>query len=328
VPLPRLELVADDGRGLALFGVQPGGTGTGTGKVVVLQLFSTTCPLCARELADLAQRADELERAGIAPLALSVEPADERARAVAFLAERGWPFPWAVATPATLEVLDALHCLLLDRERRLPLPASFLVDAGGSLRVMYLGPVTADTLLADRALCELGDGALFDAAAPFPGRWMFPGLPADADFLEGRLRARGLEPAAREYARGRLAVVRSAPADLLQEFGRRAAVEGRMDEAEAHFRRALAADPRHFGALSDLGVVLHRQERFAEAAELYGKALALDPEHADTRFNLALAQLALGDRAAAELQLRWLSARGAESALLLERALADTAQPR
>jgi peroxiredoxin len=324
VPLPRLELVADDGQSLALFGIQPGGAGTGTGKPVVLQLFSTTCPLCARELADLAQRAGELERAGFAPLALSVEPAVERERAAAFLGRVGWPFPWAVATPATLEVLDALHCLLLDRERRLPLPASFLVDASGALRVMYLGPVTAETLLADRALCELGEGALFDAAAPFPGRWMFPGLPSDADFFEGRLRARGLEQTAREYARGRIAVVRSAPADLLQEFGRRAAVEGRMDEAESHFRRALATDPRHFGALSDLAVVLHREERYAAAAELYGKALALRPDHADTRFNLGLAQLALGDRAGAELQLRWLRSREAESAGVLAQALEAT----
>jgi Flp pilus assembly protein TadD len=70
--------------------------------------------------------------------------------------------------------------------------------------------------------------------------------------------------------------------------------------------------------------VLHREERYAAAAELYGKALALRPDHADTRFNLGLAQLALGDRAGAELQLRWLRSREAESAGVLAQALEAT----
>jgi tetratricopeptide (TPR) repeat protein len=323
VPLPRLELVAEDGSPLALFGLRPGGEGTGPGRVLSLQLFSTTCAPCAAELGELARRAAELERAGIAPLALSVEPPEERSRAGAFLRERQWPFPWAVATGEALEILDALAAILLDREQRLALPASFLVDAQGALRVLYLGPVTAERLLADRALCELGEGGLFEAASPFAGRWMFQGLPADADFFEGRLLARGLEAPAREFSRARLTVVRTAPAELLQEFGRKSAVEGRLEEAENYFRRALAADPRHFGALFDWAVVLHRQERLEQAAELYGKALALEPEHADARFNLALARLALGDRASAERELRWLKERGEESAAVLERVLAE-----
>lgn len=322
VPLPRLDLLADDGSALPLFGIQAGGGGTGTGKRILLTLFSTTCAPCARELAELGARASELTLAGVAPLALSVEPGEERARAEAFLRERAWPFPWAIATPQALELLDALQAVLLDRERRLQLPASFLVDAGGALRVLYLGPVGVDTLLADRALCDLGEGALFDAASPFAGRWMFPGLPSDADFFEGRLRARGLEEPAREYARGRLAVVRTAPADLLQDFGRRSAVQGRLEEAETFFRRALATDPRHVGALFDWAVVLHRQKKLPEAAELYGKVIVLSPEHADAHFNLALVRLDLGDRAGTAQQVRWLKAHQVPGVDELERALA------
>jgi len=328
VPLPRLAMASADGSELALFGIQPGGTGQGTGRPLLLTLFSTTCAPCALELAELAGRASELERVGLAPLALSVEPLAERERAADFLRARAWPWPWAVATGETLEVLDALVASLLDTEERLGLPASFLVDARGALRVLYLGPVMPAQVLADRDLCELGEGALFDSASPFPGRWMFPGLPSDADFLEPRLRARGLEAAAAEYGRGRLAVVRTAPADLLQDFGRQSAVAGRLEEAEGFFRRALAADPRHFGALFDLAVLLHRQERISAAAELYGKALALDPEHADARFNLALARLQLGDRAFAERELRWLEARGVQSAALLREVLAAPPAPR
>lgn len=322
VTLPRLEVSAEDGESLPLFGLKAGGEGSGTGKPVLLELFSTSSVASARQLDELASHASDLAREGLAPLALSVEGVEGSGRAAAFLRERNWPFPWATSSPAALELLDALQCILLDRERRLPLPASFLVDAQGALRVLYLGPVTSAQLLADRELCELGEGALFDASTPFPGRWMFAGLPSDADFFEGRLRARGLGEAAAEFARARMTVVRSAPADLLQDFGRQSAVAGRLEEAEKFFRRALTADPRHFAALFDLAVVLQREERLSEARELYGKALALRPEHADAHFNLALVQIAQGDLAGAERELRWLKAHGLDDLEGLEGALA------
>lgn len=326
VPLPRLEFILEDGAILPLFGIQAGGQGTGTGKPILLELFSTTCAPCARELGQLAERAEDLTTAGLAPFAVSVEPVAEAARAAAFLHERAWPFPWATASPLALELLDGLQARLLDRERRLQLPASFLVDAAGALRVIYLGPVSPEQLLADRALCELGEGALFDTVAPFPGRWMFPGLPDDADFLAGALEARGLVGAAQELARGRFSVVRTAPADLLQEFGRRSAIEGRLEEAGTFFQRALAADPRHFGALFDWAIVLHRQGSLAEAAELYGKALVLRPDHADAHFNLGLARFGLGDRSGAEREQRWLETHRAEGAEDLRRILAEPAR--
>lgn len=325
VALPRLELVADDGRPLALFGLGANGEPSGTGKPVLLNLFSTSCAPCAGELEGLARRRDELERSGIAVLALSTEPVQQSAAAGAFLAQRTWPFPWATASPETLEFLDALQAVLLDREVRLPLPTSFLVDAQGALRVLYFGPLTPERLLADKPLLELGEGGLLDAAAPFPGRWMFPALPSDADFLEGRLRARGLEAAAREYARSRFAVVKTSPLELLRDFGRRAAIEGRLDEAEGHFARAHGLDPRHFGVLFDWAVVAHRREELARASELYAKCLTLKPDDVDTRFNLALAQLGSGRRAEAERQLRWLERAAPEVARTLAEALATFA---
>jgi tetratricopeptide (TPR) repeat protein len=323
LPLPRLALTASDGTEIELFGIQPGGKGTGTGKVLLLQLFSPTCAPCVTELTNFAQQSAELTRAKLAPLAVSTTAHAERAAASELLARVGWPHPWASAAPQSLEVLDALVATLLDREQRLAVPVSFLIDPEGALRVLYLGPVEPAQVLSDVALCELGEGALFDRAAPFAGRWMFPGLAEDADLFEGRLRERGLEDAAAEFARGRLTVVRTTPADLLQDFARNSVAAGNLGEAEKYFRRALAGDPRHFGALFDLAVLLHKQERLQEASELYGKALALQPENADARFNLALVRIALGDRPGAERELRWLKAHGAESAEVLADVLAN-----
>ncbi len=321
LPLPRLELRSSAGEPLGLFGIQAGGEGSGTGKPVVLGLFARECAPCVSELRELAGRSAELAAAGLAFLAVGVDPEGERARASELLEQLRWPFPWAFAEPEALEILDALQGILLDRERRLPLPASFLVDAAGALRALYLGSLPVETLLADRELLSLSESECLEAATPFPGRWMFPALESDADFLEGRMLSRGLEKAAREYARGRFEVIRSSPAELLHDFGRRSAAEGRLDEAADYFRRALARSPEHFESWSDLAIVLHRQEKLVEAIAAYGKALALQPEHADTRFNLALAFLGAGDRPAAERQLRWLKEHGAESAEVLEQAL-------
>jgi len=328
VPLPQLELVSPDGSALGLFGLQAGGAGTGTKKPVLLDLFSAKNATSAEELRALAEHAEELDRSGIAFLALCADPPEEREAAQRFLDGLEWPFPWAQASADTLALLAGLRGALLDRDQELVPPASFLVDGAGALRALETGPLSAEALLAERELLALGEGELLEAAAPFPGRWMFPVLPEDADYFEGRLAARGLAAAAREFARGRLDVVRARPADLLHDFGRRAAAEGRMDEAGAFFRRALAADPRHFDSLFDLALVLHRQERTSEARELYRKALALRPEHVDAHFNLALAELALGDRAGAERQLAWLKGRAPELAESLEKAVALYGGPR
>jgi len=54
--------------------------------------------------------------------------------------------------------------------------------------------------------------------------------------------------------------------------GLAAAVEGRQDEALAHFRAVLERDSRHFNTLLGLGDVLRAQGRVAEAIEYHRKA--------------------------------------------------------
>jgi Flp pilus assembly protein TadD len=130
-----------------------------------------------------------------------------------------------------------------------------------------------------------------------------------------------LERTALEYGRARLEVVQTSPAQMLFEFGRRAAVEGDLDGAASFLRRAVELDADQVQALRDLGNVLHRQEKLAEAISAYGRALELDPEHEDTRFNLALAFLALENRAAAQRQLAWLEERNSSAAEPLRQAI-------
>src|SRR5438445_4354836 len=58
--------------------------------------------------------------------------------------------------------------------------------------------------------------------------------------------------------------------------------------AEKGFRRALEIDPNSLQALNDLGIVLARMGRPAEAIPFYQKALTIRPDPA-TKRNLAIA---------------------------------------
>lgn len=69
---------------------------------------------------------------------------------------------------------------------------------------------------------------------------------------------------------------------------------GETDAAEAAYRGILDHAPDHLGALRNLGVLLAQNGRTAEAAERFGKALAIEPDHPPTLLNLASARIALG----------------------------------
>ena len=81
----------------------------------------------------------------------------------------------------------------------------------------------------------------------------------------------------------------------------RAHQAGRVQEAEQHYRQALAADPKHIDALHLFGVLAHQAGRSDIAVNLIGKALALDERVPDFHYNIGLAYGALGrlDEAAA-----------------------------
>jgi thiol-disulfide isomerase/thioredoxin len=319
VPLPLLRVESSRAGEIELFGIQPGGASKGTGKPVVLHLFASWCAPCARELAELVQESDVLSASGIAFLALGIETdPEERAAARALMARLKWPFAWGFLQPESAEVLDGLAGLLLDSERRLPLPTSLLISAEGELRAIYFGPISADSVVRDLRLLRLDPADLLAAATPFQGRWHRPPSGKSGAFLEGRLRARGLEATAREYSRGSIQVVQSSPAAVLHGFARRAAAAGNVRQALGYLQEALTEDPYHFDSQFDLAVLLQAQGMLPEAVSAYGKALHIRPHHADTHFNLGLAYIALGDLDAARSKVRRLEEGNPELASLLE----------
>jgi tetratricopeptide (TPR) repeat protein len=63
----------------------------------------------------------------------------------------------------------------------------------------------------------------------------------------------------------------------------------RLDEAMAHWRRALELDGRFGEAYNNLGNAFSQQEKFDEAIANYQKAVAFNPRCAETYYNLGLA---------------------------------------
>ena len=66
-------------------------------------------------------------------------------------------------------------------------------------------------------------------------------------------------------------------ADPLSEQAITAAQGGDLALAERLWTQAIAKDPKHFPSLFNLGLMLHRQKRQAEAAPLLDRAAAVQP---------------------------------------------------
>ena len=62
---------------------------------------------------------------------------------------------------------------------------------------------------------------------------------------------------------------------------------GQLDQAARYLDEALHANPSHHSAHDNLGVLLARQERYAEAAASFQRAVALNPQAVMTQVNLA-----------------------------------------
>lgn len=90
----------------------------------------------------------------------------------------------------------------------------------------------------------------------------------------------------------------AAPGDPERRFLLAHALEahGRTQEAKEAYLAVLALDPGHFGALNDLGALLHRTDFRAAALTLYAEAVRVRPDEPIARINLANALIA-ADRA-------------------------------
>lgn len=74
---------------------------------------------------------------------------------------------------------------------------------------------------------------------------------------------------------------------------------GRLVEAEAAYRAAIAEAPHHAGALHNLGVLLAETRRPNEAVDMFDRAIESEPTYVSAYANKASALRAIGDETAA-----------------------------
>ena len=94
-------------------------------------------------------------------------------------------------------------------------------------------------------------------------------------------------------AESRFSAVIEAEPDYAEAWNKRATVRymrTRYVAAAADIRRALALEPRHFGALAGLGLVYMALERYRAALESFERALEINPSLDGTRRNIAIAR--------------------------------------
>jgi len=80
--------------------------------------------------------------------------------------------------------------------------------------------------------------------------------------------------------------------------------EGKVERALEEYHRAITLDPDYFEAHSDLGVLYHRLQRYADAETEFRRAAALAPELSEVQSNLGWALLTEGKIAEAETSAR------------------------
>lgn len=79
--------------------------------------------------------------------------------------------------------------------------------------------------------------------------------------------------------------------------------QGKLEEASGELRRATEMDPKSFNPHLNLGIVLTQQQKFREAADVLDKALSIDPTSAAARLYAGVAFLGLGEGERAEREL-------------------------
>jgi tetratricopeptide (TPR) repeat protein len=63
--------------------------------------------------------------------------------------------------------------------------------------------------------------------------------------------------------------------------------DGRWGDAEIFYKHVLSIQPKHIRALNNLGVIHMREKRYAQAVELFVKAIAAKDDYVDPYYNLA-----------------------------------------
>lgn len=344
LPLPRMSYQSWDDRNLPI---------SEKAGPLLVNLWADWCPPCMGELSQWTRRAQEIRAKGVRVLALCTNGLDGRASAsspspLEKLKRMSFAFESGRATQRLLNQLDVMQRAVLDRWQPMPLPTSFLIDADGKLAVIYKGPVSVDQLLADVDLLGAALPKVADAATPFPGRWydmpsrVSPMLVASqfidraqideaVEYLTDVVNGYAAAEDGVEANRSEIVTFQTTIALLLADEGKTdkavAVLQGaermiphepkltmeighilfkadRLAEAALVFEQVMAKHSGHVDAIQAVGQIRIRQARYQDAIDVLILAERLIPRSASLKFDLAAAYQGVGNRGSAVAKYR------------------------
>lgn len=266
-------------------------------EMILVNLWSTTCVPCVKELTEFTERHDELTQAGIRVLALSVDDLqdmqDARQQSEKMAQRMSFPFASGMATESLIADLERLHKALIKLERALPMPTSFLIDREGRLNTIYKGTVSVDTLLADAKPQNLNLMQRYQRAAAFKGTVLDNPL---VNERMARIETSALIRLGKDYVNDRqLDKAERAFQDALAQFPESASinnelalvydVQGKNQLAATYYRNALNLKPDNAALNINLAQVLIRLREYEEAAKCLDHAIEIEPDNADAHYN-------------------------------------------
>lgn len=243
-----------------------------------------------------------------------------------------WNFPLVGAPEELVAVYNLLYGRLFDRHRDMPMPAAFLIDAGGDIAKIYQGTLQLDHVDSDFRRIPKTAAERMARSLPFAGvsttyevgrnYLSFGAVFYDRGYLEQaeeyfRLATKddpaGAEPLyglgsvyldqkkpkeARECFERAVKAAANYPATLpnaWNNLGILSAREGKTDEAIGYFQKALAINPEHAVALQNLGNAYRQKKDWDAARKTLEHALTLNPQDAEANYGLGMVYAQLND---------------------------------
>lgn len=259
------------------------------GKPAVVLLWSTTVRDARDAFDTLARGKDTLAHANIGALAIVLDAPKD----VATLQASSSPaLPVIAATPELALSYAILNRHVFMNRQDLRIPTTLLLDAAGRVVKLYRDRVDVSRIVKDAGAIEASAADRLSRAVPFAGE-LYTAI-AQRNFVSyGReLLDQGLEgPALVAFER---AAAANPNASTLYRLGTLLAKTGDAARARAAFERAIALQPDLAESHNDLGALLAQGGDLAGAIAHFRAALAASPEYPDALNNLGYALLISG----------------------------------
>ncbi len=269
---------------------------------LLLHLWGSWCVNCLPEMEELAAHRDWWKKHRVRVVALSADEERTRPDAEEFLSRIGWTHEAGFASGEVSEALDVLQKFVLDRQRRLPLPATFLIDSKNRLASMFLGPVDWEALKEDLGHLRASPREMVQRAAPFPGQWLGQPPPLDPLDLAALMSGSGLDRLAQDYRKSlRTTASKKTDPEVVAavDRGGKLAQQGKPDEAVRVLSAAVERDPGYARGHYRLGLAEMSRREWGAACAAFEAAASVSKNPATIHYYWAQCLERLGEPLAA-----------------------------